>query len=101
MAIAIVSTFRGHDATLERYDQAVQKLGGIPGGPHPAPGCLFHWAAPLIHGEEGFVITNVFTTPEAWAQFRDGKLAEVRKEVHLPDPAQTDIFQVHTFMTAH
>ena len=40
MAIAIEMNFRG--ATLEQYDQVIQKMGFTPGGVG-APGGLFHW----------------------------------------------------------
>ena len=40
MAVAVVLEFEG--ATLDQYDQVVEKMGITPGGRH-LPGCLFHW----------------------------------------------------------
>ena len=45
MAIAIQLTFHGPGGRLENYDNSVADMGGTPGGPHPDPACLFHWAA--------------------------------------------------------
>ena len=42
MAIAIQIDIPG--LTLERYDEAVEIAGVLPGGPD-SPGALFHWVA--------------------------------------------------------
>ena len=43
MAIAVEVSFHGHGATLENYKKTITLMGATPGGPHPGPGCLFHW----------------------------------------------------------
>jgi hypothetical protein len=40
MTVGLIQDHKG--ATLEQYDQVVEKMGITPGGRH-LPGCLFHW----------------------------------------------------------
>ncbi len=47
MAIAVEMDFNG--ATLEQYDQVIEKMGFTPGG-RGAPGGLFHWVTPTPEG---------------------------------------------------
>jgi len=37
---------------VENYKKQLVLLGAIPGGPHPAPGCLFHWITETGGGHE-------------------------------------------------
>ena len=62
MAIAAILDFNG--ATLDQYDQVIEKMGFTPGG-KGAPGGLFHWvAATDEHGDTQ-------KTREIWyAQYR-------------------------------
>jgi hypothetical protein len=96
MAVAIVSTYAGPKAKLEKYDDAVKLLGGTPEGKHPAAACLFHWVEDT---PEGFQITNVFKTRADWDEFAAQKLAPVIAQVDLPDPRKKFI-EVARFMTA-
>jgi hypothetical protein len=49
MPVAVLLEFA--NATLEEYDQVVEKMGFTPGGPG-APGGLFHWVT-ATDGEVG------------------------------------------------
>ncbi len=74
MAIAVQIDIPG--ATLERYDQAVEIAGFLPGGPLP-PGALFHWVAET---NAGIRIVNVWESREGYDQFA-ARQAEIVQEV--------------------
>ena len=58
MAVAVVLEFRG--ATLDQYDQLVEKMGFSPGGAG-APGGLFHW----VTQTDGGIRVTVFHSVQA------------------------------------
>jgi hypothetical protein len=66
MAIAVELTYRGPGATAEAYNKVLSDAGITPGGSHPDPECLFHWAT-TIPG--GFRVTDVWTSREKWDAF--------------------------------
>ena len=66
MAIAVELTYRGPGATAEGYKKVLSDAGITPGGSHPDPECLFHWAT-TIPG--GFRVTDVWTSREKWDAF--------------------------------
>jgi hypothetical protein len=47
MAVAVEMNFKG--ATLDQYDQVIQKMGLTPGGA-TAPGAISHWVAQTDDG---------------------------------------------------
>ena len=63
MAVAVEMNFKG--ATLDQYDQVIQKMGLTPGGATP-PGAISHWAAKT---DEGLRVVDVWETKEAYDQF--------------------------------
>ncbi len=96
MAIAIELTFHGPGATLENYDKSVADMGGTPGGPHPDPACLFHWAAGI---GGGFRVIDVFTTKQAFEAFAANKITPAAEKFGIPKP-KIEFIDVHNFMTA-
>jgi hypothetical protein len=96
MAIAVEVTFRGHGATIENYKKGLTLLGTAPGGRHPDPRCLFHWAT-----EEGggVTVTDVWETKEAFDTFAAEKLGPTLPQTGLPDP-HTKFINVANFLTA-
>jgi hypothetical protein len=66
MAIAVELTYRGPEATVEGYNKILSDAGITPGGSHPDPECLFHWATKV---PGGFRVTDVWTSREKWDAF--------------------------------
>ncbi len=97
MAIAVEVNFRGHDATLDRYMQAIQQMGAGPQARHPDPACLFHW---ISETPDGLHVTDVWTTQEAFEQFAQQQIGPISEQVGLPQPQIGPIVQVANYMTA-
>ena len=66
MAIAVELTYNGPGATAEAYQKILSEAGITPGGSHPDPECLFHWAAAI---PQGLRVTDVWTSREKWDAF--------------------------------
>ena len=64
MPVAIIMDFK--DATLDQYDQVLEKMGLSPGGSGP-PGALFHWATKTDNGfrvvDVGRVVSSSINSP--------------------------------------
>jgi hypothetical protein len=95
MTVAVEVAFHGHGATLENYKKSLTLLGATPGGPHPDPSCLFHWAAETGGGVH---VTDVWKTKQAFETFAADKLASVMQEVGIPEP-QIKFIDVASFLT--
>jgi len=98
MAIAAEATFHGPGATMANYFVSLEKLGATPEGPHPDPGCLFHWVTELP-GNAGLLVTDVWKTKEQFEKFIAEKVGPVAKEVGLPQP-QIKFIDVGNYCTA-
>jgi hypothetical protein len=96
MTVAVEVAFHGQGATLENYKKSLTLLGATPGGTHPDPSCLFHWAAEVGGGVH---VTDVWTTKQAFETFAADKLASVMQEVGIPEP-QIKFIDVASFLTA-
>ena len=96
MAIAVEAAFNGHGATLENYKKAVQKMGATPGGPHPDPGCLFHW---VTQTGGGLLVTDVWKSKQQFETFAAEKIGPIGDEVGLPRP-HIKFVEVASFNTA-
>ena len=90
MAIAVELTYHGPGATAEAYQKILSDAGITPGGSHPDPECLFHWAT-TIPG--GFRVTDVWTSRAAWDAFEATGLP-----AQLGTPKK-DFFEVVNFLT--
>jgi hypothetical protein len=93
MAVAVQLDFPG--ATLEQYDQVVQKMGFRPRGAG-APGGLFHW---VTKTDTGIQVTDVWESREQFEQFSKEKIRPLTAEVGLTSPPQVTFFQVHNYLT--
>lgn len=93
MAVAVVMEFEG--ATLDQYDQVLEKMGLTSGGPTP-PGALFHWVAQT---DDGIIVTDVWETREAFDQFGEEHIGPLMAEVGIPAPPQTTFHEVHSYLT--
>ena len=93
MPVAVILEF--DDATLDQYDQVVEKMGFSPGGP-AAPGGLFHW---VTKTDNGFRVVDVWETRDQFDQFAEEKIGPYSQEVGLPEP-EIHFHEVHNHLTA-
>ena len=94
MPVAVVMDFKG--ATLEQYDQVIEKMGFEPGG-EGAPGGLFHWVAVT---DEGILVTDVWETAEQFQAFSEAQIGPITQEVGIPAPPQVTFHELHNHLTA-
>lgn len=94
MAVGVVLEFEG--ATLDQYDQVIEKMGFSPGGPG-APGGLFHWATQT---DDGIRVTDVWQDRESFEEFAQEQIGPLTAEVGITDPPQISFFEVHNHLTA-
>lgn len=94
MAIAVVLEFKG--ATLDQYDQVIDKMGLKPKGPG-GPGMLSHW---VTKTDEGFRVTDVWATREQFDKFARDQIGPLTTEVGFPSPPTVTFFEVHNYFTA-
>ncbi|HEY8639105.1 MAG TPA: hypothetical protein VIL93_08140 [Solirubrobacterales bacterium] len=93
MAVAVKLEFE--DATLEQYDQVVEKMGFEHEG-KGAPGGLFHW---VTKTDNGFRVVDVWDTREQFEKFSDEQIGPYSQEVGLPEPKVT-VHEVYNYLTA-
>lgn len=94
MAVGVILEFEG--ATLDQYDQVIEKMGFSPGGAG-APGGLFHW---VTQTDNGVRVTDVWQDRETFEQFAQEQIGPLSAEVGIPNPPQTSFFDVHNYLTA-
>ncbi|TMK38438.1 MAG: hypothetical protein E6G56_14665 [Actinobacteria bacterium] len=94
MAVGVVLEFEG--ATLDQYDQVVEKMGFSPGGP-AAPGGLFHW---VTKTDGGFRVTDVWRDRETFERFAEEQIGPYSAEVGITNPPEISFFEVHNYLTA-
>ena len=94
MAIGVVLEFPG--ATLDQYDEVVDKMGFTPGGPGE-PGGLFHW---VTKTDTGIRVTDVWESKQAFEKFAQEKIGPLSAEAGLPAPPTVTYLEVHNYLTA-
>jgi hypothetical protein len=94
MAVAVVMEFPG--ATLEQYDQVVQKMGFSPGGAG-APGGIFHW---VTKTDDGIRVTDVWETREQFERFAQEQITPYAREAGFPGEPEIRFHEVHNYLTA-
>jgi hypothetical protein len=93
VAIAIQIDIPG--VTLERYDEAVEIAGFLPGGPLPS-GALFHWVAKT---NDGIRIVNVWESREEYDLFA-ARQAEIVQEIGVDLASiRVEFFEVHNYLS--
>lgn len=93
MAVAVVLDFAG--ATLDQYDQVVEKMGFRPGGPG-APGGLFHW---VTKTDDGFRVVDVWESKEQFDRFAQEKIGPLSAQVGFPGQPKVTVHEVHNYLT--
>jgi hypothetical protein len=94
MPVAVVMDFK--DATLDHYDQILEKMGLTPGGAGP-PGALFHWVAT---SNDGMRVVDVWETREQFERFAGEQIGPYSEEVGIPNPPDINFYDVHSYLTA-
>ena len=94
MPVGVQLEFTG--ATLQQYDEVIEKMGFRPGGPG-AVGLLFHW---VTKTDGGMRVTDVWDSRETFEKFAEEKIGPITQEVGVPGPPKTQFFEVHNYLTA-
>jgi hypothetical protein len=96
MAISVTYDFEG--ATLDQYDQVLERLGLTKGG-HAAPGgTIFHWVAKT---DTGIRVCDVWESREQFDRFAQEQIGPITQEVGFPGPPKgMEFFEVHNTLTA-
>jgi hypothetical protein len=93
MAVAIEMEFPG--ATLEQYDQVLNKMGLTPRGA-PAPGAISHWVAKT---DDGIRIVDVWESKEQFAKFAEEQIGPYSREAGFPGEPHMRFYEVHNYFT--
>ena len=93
VAVGVQLDFKG--STLDQYDQAIERLGLLPGGPS-APAELFHWVTAT---DAGFRVIDVWESREAFEEFLQTKILMVSSEVGVIAPPEIQYFDVHNYFS--
>jgi hypothetical protein len=93
MPVAVEMNFRG--ATLDQYDQVLEKMGLTPGGSTP-PGAISHWAAKT---DDGIRVVDVWETRDAFDRFAEDQIGPYTREVGFTEAPQMRFYDVHSHFT--
>jgi hypothetical protein len=93
MAVAVDMKFRG--ATLEQYDEVIQKMGFTPGS-KAAPASLFHWVAQT---DDGLRVVDVWSSKEAFGQFAEEQIGPFTREAGIEEEPEITFYEVHNYLT--
>ncbi len=94
MPVAVEMNFSG--ATIDQYDQILQKMGLTPGGSTP-PGAISHWVAKT---DDGVRVVDVWETREQFDRFAQEQIGPYSKEVGLEGEPEMRFYDVHNYLTA-
>jgi hypothetical protein len=92
VAVAVQLDFKG--GTLEQYDEAIERLGFLPGGPSAADE-LFHW---VTKTDDGFRVIDVWESKEAFELYLVERIQLVAAQVGLAYPPDIQFFEVHNYL---
>jgi hypothetical protein len=94
MAVAVILEFKG--ATLDQYDQVLEKMGFSHGG-KGGPGGLFHW---VTETGDGFRVTDVWESREQFESFSEEQIGPYSQEVGITNPPEVTFVEVYNYLTA-
>ncbi|MFD4429280.1 hypothetical protein [Nocardia sp. NPDC058497] len=93
MAVAVELDFTG--ATMEQYDQVLEKMGFTHGGTG-GPGLIFHLARKT---DDGFHVTDVWESAGQFQEFAQTTIGPLTKEVGLTAEPTVTIHEIHNYLT--
>ena len=93
MPVAVEMNFGG--ATLDQYDQVLEKMGLTPGGSVP-PGAISHWVAKT---DDGIRVVDVWETRDKFERYAQEKIVPYSKEAGFPGEPETRFYDVHSYLT--
>lgn len=94
MPVAVDMEFPG--ATLEQYDEVIQKMGFTPKG-KGAPAGMFHWVSET---EDGLRVVDVWESKEEYEKFAQEQIGPLTQEAGIPGPPEVTYYEVHNYLTA-
>ena len=92
MPIAVEMTFRG--ATLDQYDQILQRMGLVQGGPMPDGG-ISHWVAGT---DDGIRVVDVWESREQFDRFAQEQIGPFSQEAGIEGPPEMTFYEVHNHL---
>jgi hypothetical protein len=92
MAVALILDFKG--ATLDQYDQIVEKM-GLTDGKVP-PGGIFHWVAAV---DDGLRVVDVWEDRATFDKFAEEQIGPYSEEVGVPNPPEITEYAIHNTLS--
>ena len=89
MAIAVILDFDG--ATLDQYDQVIEKMGFSKHG-EGAPGGISHWVAKT---DNGIRVVDCWDDRETFDRFAQEQIVPYTQEVGITSPPRMEFYEVH------
>jgi hypothetical protein len=71
-------------------------MGVTPEGPHPDPGCMFHW---ITDTPSGYRVIDVWKTKEQFDKFAQETIGPVMQKLDMPQP-KIEFIDVDNYLTA-
>ena len=84
--------FKG--ATLAQYDQVIQRMGLVRGGPMPSGG-LSHW---VTETADGLHICDLWESREQFDTFAEEQIGPFSREAGIEQPPEVSFFEVHNYL---
>ena len=92
MAVAIEMNFKG--ATIDQYDQVVEKM-GLTDGSTP-PGAISHWVAKT---DDGIRVVDVWETRDVFDRFAADQIGPYTREAGMNEEPEIRVYDVHNHLT--
>ncbi len=92
MAVGVVLDFK--DATLEQYDQVIQKMGLRLGEPL-ADGGISHW---VTGTDDGFRVYDVWESREHFERFAQEQIGPFAQEAGIGSPPEITFYEAHNVL---
>ncbi|HEY3725241.1 MAG TPA: hypothetical protein VGN59_17945 [Acidimicrobiia bacterium] len=93
MTVAVVMEFEG--ATLDQYDEVIEKMGFTRGGPG-APGAYGHW---VTKTDAGFRVTDVWESQEKFDAFGRDQILPLISAAGITTQPTFTFYKVHNYLT--